>query len=422
MSSHLRQNRPAFQLRPPRPSSSSETLAFVESNETPRVGSSSLRSSWATSISAADSQQLRTRPLSTVSTTRPKRKRFRLPRPFRSLPAEASAATAVVCDDIQDWTEVVAEAPLQSLNETSVDVSNDGVNCLENEMTSFFIESGASLLRMDSRDQPTPLFWAIQTRNRDLVSSLLAREPQLLEFRHGTEFWTPLIFAIITRDPEIVKILIDHGADLKSVDWTFRRSPIEWAVIQGYRQGVELILTKDLDLINIHDQDGLNLPSLAYENGYKDLAKDFIRSGVKPDCRIRGGLALLIQAIKDDDHNFVQLLIDEGARIGCADTEGTPALSVAVKEGRHAIAISLVDALIRKGGATSLDSTDSTGSTALMWALVRGNIQLAEILVRNGANISAKDQKGCTVRQIAALTKSERVLDLPPESTNRNVG
>lgn len=57
--------------------------------------------------------------------------------------------------------------------------------------------------------------------------------------------------------------------------------------------------------------------------------------------------------------------------------------------------------MFQHGG--DINATDHTGQTALHWSAVRGAIQVAELLLQEGARVDATDMYGYQVRSYPLL-------------------
>lgn len=89
----------------------------------------------------------------------------------------------------------------------------------QDEMVKFLCEQGANLEAGGHlggyTDNITPLICAVMERNKKIVKLLLDRSVNM-EAKDGAG-WTPLNHAASNSDVEIVKLLIEHGADLNSM-------------------------------------------------------------------------------------------------------------------------------------------------------------------------------------------------------------
>jgi hypothetical protein len=101
-----------------------------------------------------------------------------------------------------------------------------GIGCLD-VVKSFFDEDGR-LKPGATRDQMRAgLFWACQYGHRDVVEFLLGRGVDLAEPHRGE---TMLHAAALGGHPEIVRILLAHGAPLDVEDENYHGTPLAWAL------------------------------------------------------------------------------------------------------------------------------------------------------------------------------------------------
>jgi ankyrin repeat protein len=91
-------------------------------------------------------------------------------------------------------------------------------------------------------DYPTGFFEAIQRGDRSLVESQLAANPALVKATH--EQGTPLHFAAIENQNDIVDLLLAAGADLETRDGEFNMTPIGWANEKGHKEMVDYLVER----------------------------------------------------------------------------------------------------------------------------------------------------------------------------------
>ena len=112
----------------------------------------------------------------------------------------------------------------------------------------------------------------------------------------------------------------------------------------------------------------------------------------------------LLQAIRNDDSEMVEMLIKFGANINCAATRDIPFTPIqqATKQGNFEI----TQLLLRNGADADSAPGDrnSEGTTALQLAAIGGYVGILELLVDYGANVEAPGsaKKGTTVLGAAA--------------------
>jgi len=83
-----------------------------------------------------------------------------------------------------------------------------------------------------------PALWRVGLRTEALAAM---RDPRLLNAQDGAEGTTPLHEAIRDDDPELVRLLVDAGADLSIQDRQYRSTPLGWARVLGRQHLARII-------------------------------------------------------------------------------------------------------------------------------------------------------------------------------------
>jgi tankyrase len=100
-----------------------------------------------------------------------------------------------------------------------------------------------------------------------------------------------------------------------------------------------------------------------------------------------------MRAVKSGDQSLVDLFVQGGVNVQAADSDGTPALIVAMKNG-----YSIIANLLIKAGA-DVNATDRMGVSPLLLACGKktsGFRAVAEELIKRGAYINVRDPLGYT--------------------------
>lgn len=145
-------------------------------------------------------------------------------------------------------------------------------------------------------------FEAVASGNLPGVRELLAMTPSLVNAKDG-EGATPLHLAALNGNQELVRFLVEQGADVNARDERFGATPAGWAIeylrglggllgmeiedmILAIRQGdvgwVRRFLTRLPAFAGCRDRSGKPLLQHAEESGYPEIARLFREAASRP--------------------------------------------------------------------------------------------------------------------------------------------
>lgn len=87
--------------------------------------------------------------------------------------------------------------------------------------------------------------------------------------------WSPLFHAIQSNNIEMVKILIQSGADVSAIDGT-KAAPVHWAAFEGQSESLRLLIAAGADK-NAFDERGLNPITIAAQLRHVDVVRMLLR-------------------------------------------------------------------------------------------------------------------------------------------------
>lgn len=190
--------------------------------------------------------------------------------------------------------------------------------------------------------------------------------------------FTPLHYAAREGWVEVVKVLLDIGAD-----------------------SCPKAAPKDRDWMPVH---------YAAKGGHLEVIKTLLANQVDKEVKTSFGLTPLLVAAEFGHVELVQFLLDAGARIDVktiADNHIMNALHYAAVGGFAELVQVLINAKI------SVEEKTSSGLTALYFAVGAGHADIVEILLRSGADDDIKTDSGHDLLYLAAFKgKKDSVLAL----------
>ncbi len=118
---------------------------------------------------------------------------------------------------------------------------------------------------------------------------LLAEDPELV---HGRGWIPPpLHCAVLSRQPQVARTLLDHGADLESLDHDRQTTPLRYAILFASKEVLPVLIARGANLGPIREN-GTTALELAWEaadgayEAYDDLprASAWREVGLPGDC------------------------------------------------------------------------------------------------------------------------------------------
>jgi ankyrin repeat protein len=209
---------------------------------------------------------------------------------------------------------------------------------------------------------------------------------------------TPLLWAAQRDNPEIVDLLLAAGANAKAAT-RYNVTPLSLACMNGNAAIIERLIQAgaDLDGTSEEGQTALMTASL---NGKTDAVKLLLAHGadVKAQEPIRGQTALM-WAASEGNAGAVDLLLAAGADVNTKSKAGLTPLLFAVRNGH----IEPVKLLLSHGANVNDAAPD--GTSALNMATLNAYFELAAVLLDHGADPNAPDPRGSALHTLAWLRK-----------------
>jgi ankyrin repeat protein len=193
----------------------------------------------------------------------------------------------------------------------------------------------------------------------------------------------PLVLAAEKGNIDIVKLLLEHGADVNGTESKYGSAPLHFAAQKGYLDVVKLLLDYGADINQLNDQ-GTTPLHFAAEGGNIDIVKLLLEEGAEDinDTNDHGNTPLNFAAI-NGHIDVVKLLVESGANVNGENNHGVTSLLFAVWKSR----IHVVKLLIQS--QANVNQTNKYGDTPFNWATKNGNRECIELLLDAGGALSA---------------------------------
>jgi ankyrin repeat protein len=257
---------------------------------------------------------------------------------------------------------------------------------LQARSSSIHIEfSSFQHIRGQYTDEPTALHVATMIRGSLLVDLVLARLPHLLNQTDAIG-WTALALAVTLGSEDIVRSLLDVGADTSIGSG---ETLLNCAARNRHDAIVDILLqhqtpTKLGEFPSEKKERAQQLLGASIKGDQK-LAKRLLELGVDVDARDPDGGTALQWAAWYGYSGIVATLLDYGADVNAADqTSGRRALHEAAEHGH----LEVLKILLVRGA--EVDARDRWSWTPLHRAANQGGWRVVEVLLQHGADVNAK--------------------------------
>ena len=278
----------------------------------------------------------------------------------------------------------------------------------------------------------TPLHWAIVDDAWDLVREFIREGADITKGRRQSAFD---VATLMESEAKLFEVFIaEKGVDAivgkygeKVVDARVGRkgeTMLMLAARKMHTEIVKLLLDNGADL-NIKGNYGYTALMIAVREGNTEIVKLLLDNGA--DLNIKGnyGYTALMIAVREGNTEIVKLLLDNKADISGeinyqnnvmypADYDDNE-LMYAAEKGYKEIVKLLID------NGADLNITNYNGDTALMYAAGRGYKEIVKLLIDNKADLNIKNNIGNTALGIAEENRLQEIIDILRAAQQRSI-
>ncbi|MGB5894145.1 MAG: ankyrin repeat domain-containing protein, partial [Ignavibacteriaceae bacterium] len=190
------------------------------------------------------------------------------------------------------------------------------------------------------------------------------------------------------------------------------------AVVNKDLNALDSLLNAGID-INVTEEDrGATVLLIACSfKDYENVVSILISRGADVNFKGKDGRTPLMWAA-GNSLETTKILLDNGADVKAKGDDGMNAFiqstfGILSKK----VSTDVMDLLLENGADinSALSSRDAAGWTALLFASINGDIELAEYLVSQGANVNHTSNEGSTALSLARQEKYEAMVSLLKE-------
>lgn len=300
------------------------------------------------------------------------------------------------------------------------------------ETSKILLEQNANLEYM-TVDGKTAFIAAIDSRNFDIASLLLSKGANIEQKDNIGN--TPLIHAAEVGNLPAIKFLLENNANLNAknydgetalskasnaghdyvvlflltnnteIDNKIAFKILSDAIKSNNMDLLSVILEKTPSLINEKDSSGKTPLILAVSEDNIDAVKFLISKGANKNAQDNNGMTPLMFAARDGQENIFFESLNAGANTKLKSNVGYSALSFSISSQNP----NILKALIKKGGDVNEVDYEKKFSPLISYIFSsgfggeKGNEEIADILIKNKANINFQNDRGETVLMLAII-------------------
>jgi ankyrin repeat protein len=241
--------------------------------------------------------------------------------------------------------------------------------------------SMTDLAERPSQLEATPLYYAAACGLHGLAEQLIGMRPRDVNARGGLHVF-PLHVASYLGHPEVIRVLLEHGADInaKAND---KRTPLHLASERGNVETMQLLLENGADTDAREDNNDSPFNAASYGGHFKAMEL-LLEHGVDVNLHGFAGWTPLHRATSSNALEVIRFLLLHGADVDARDVLGWTALHDASLNGY----LEITQLLLEHGADVNAQSTNLRTPLHLVQ---RDGLEVARLLLKYGADGHARN-------------------------------
>lgn len=282
-----------------------------------------------------------------------------------------------------------ADSPYVADRPLSVAVTSSGSN--RAAMVDALLAAGADPNRIDGMNTGadncfTALMLAVAKTDREIASKIIKAGANVnFVCKNGRSALTEAVFS--DRPGEMLDFMIENGADVKGA---IGAAATDWlASYRFYRRADELRA-----LLEAKGARSASKALIAAQEGDAEALEKALREGADVNFANSLGVTPLIAAARYGNEDIARQLVAKGANVNARDAEGmTPLMFAALgSEAFQSKNVALVKMLLEAGADPNVAAVGYNGpnsrKTALFLTALKGNTEIAKMLIDKGADVN----------------------------------
>ncbi|MGE7111677.1 ankyrin repeat domain-containing protein [Lysinibacillus sp. NPDC047702] len=259
----------------------------------------------------------------------------------------------------------------------------------------FLLKNGADVT-FTNKDGENSVSEAIKLPNKKIALSLMNKE--IGSIKVGKEKDTLAHIAAINKQYEILKELHQFGVDM-NVKNEQGHTVLYYAIKIGNKDMIDYLVHEIKVNLQEVDNEGNNIVQVALLHQFNniDLIKELLNLDLDFNRKNATGQNTYETAILTQNKDIVQIFIENGLNLNKVDENGNNAIHILLTHKTDNM--TFLSELIKKG--TNLNGLNKQGQTPLYLAILNGDKNTVEVLLKNKVNLNSVNSNGESAVEIA---------------------